>query len=102
MSIEGFHNPRPVGTPRLAPSRRRRSSEWPSIPVQTNPPTVLAPVKERPGDAEPSRTGSLPAVLDRRSPRRPAQGAGRDGKMIAAKPKDAAKKEDKMPPDRIP
>jgi hypothetical protein len=58
---------------------------------------VLAPVKERPGSAKPGRADSLPAILDRRSARRPAQSAGRDGKMIAAEPKDAAKKENQMP-----
>jgi hypothetical protein len=66
------------------------------------PAAVLAPVKERPGSPEPSRTDSLPAVPDRRFARRPAQAAGRDGKMIAAEPKDAAKKQQEIPSDRIP
>jgi Integrase core domain len=96
--IEGFYNP-----------RRRHSSlgylspaafEQRAIdPGAHKPAAVLAPVKERPGNAEPGRADSLPAVLDRRSARRPTQRAGRDGKMIAAEPKDAAKKEDKMPSD---
>jgi hypothetical protein len=60
---------------------------------------VLAPLKERPGNAEPGCTDSLPVVLDRRSARRPAQRAGRDEKMIAAEPKDAAEKENKMSSD---
>jgi putative transposase len=98
--IEGFYNP-----------RRRHSSlgylspaafeERALDPGAHHPAAVLAPVKERPGDAESGRAGTLPAVLDRRSARRPPQRAGRDGKMIAAEPKDAAKKEDEMPSDRI-
>jgi hypothetical protein len=44
----------------------------------------------------------MPAILDNRSARRPAQSAGRDGKMIAAEPKDAAKKQDEIPSGRIP
>ena len=71
-------------------------------PGAHHPAAVLAPVKERPGSLEPGRTESLPAVLDRRSARWPAQSAGRDGKMIAAEPKDAAKKQHEMPSDRIP
>lgn len=96
--IEGFYNP-----------RRRHSSlgylspaafEQRAIdPGAHHPAAVLAPVKERPGNAEPGRAYSLPAVLDTRSPRRPAQRAGRDEKMIAAEPKDAAEKEDKMSSD---
>jgi putative transposase len=96
--IEGFYNP-----------RRRHSSlgylspaafEQRALdPGAHHPAAVLAPVKARPGNAEPSRTDSLPAVLDRRSARRPMQRAGRDEKMIAAEPKDAAKKENKMPSD---
>jgi hypothetical protein len=66
------------------------------------PAAVLAPVKERPGSLGPSRTDNLTAVLDRRSARWPAQSAGRDVKMIAAEPKDAAKKQDEMPSGRIP
>jgi putative transposase len=98
--IEGFYNP-----------RRRHSSlgylspvafEQRAIdPSAHHPAAVLAPVKERPGDAEPGPTDSLPAVLDRCSARRPAQYAGRDEKMIEAEPKDAAKEEDKMSPDQI-
>ena len=71
-------------------------------PGAHHPAAVLAPVKERPGSLEPGRTESLPAVLDRRSARWPVQSAGRDGKMIAAEPKDAAQKQGEMPPDQIP
>ena len=96
--IEGFYNP-----------RRRHSSlgylspaafEQRAIDPGAHHPAVgLAPVKERPGNAAPGRTHSLLAVLDRRSAHRPTQRAGRDGKMIAAEPKDAVEKEDKMPSD---
>ena len=96
--IEGFYN-----------QRRRHSSlgylspaafEQRAIdPGAHNPAAVLAPVKKRPGNDEPSRTDSLPAVLDRRSALRPTQRAGRDEKMIAAEPKDDSKKEDKMSSD---
>jgi Integrase core domain len=99
--IEGFYNP-----------RRRHSSlgyfspvvfEQKAInPSAHHPAAVLAPIKERPGDAEPSPADSLPAVLDRRSARRPPQPAGRDEKMIATKPKDPAKEEDKIASDQIP
>jgi len=99
--IEGFYNP-----------RRRHSSlgylspaafEQRALdPGAHHPAAVLAPVKARPGGAGSSRTGSLPAVLDRRSARRPAQREGRDEKMIAAEPKDAAEQGDKMPSERIP
>jgi putative transposase len=99
--IEGFYNP-----------RRRHSSlgylspvafEQTAIdPSARHPAAGLAPVKERPGNAELGLTDSPPAVLDRRSARRPAQPAGRDEKIIAAEPKDPAKEEDKMAPDQIP
>jgi hypothetical protein len=99
--IEGFYN-----------QRRRHSSlgylspaafEQRAIdPGAHHPAAVLAPVKERPGDAEPGRIDSLPTVLDRPCARRPAQRAGRDEKRIAAEPKEAAKKEDKKPPDQLP
>jgi len=59
-------------------------------PGAHDPAAVLAPVKERPGNAEPSCSASLPAVLDRRSAQRPKLRAGRDGKMIPAEPKDVA------------
>jgi putative transposase len=94
--IEGFYNPRrrhsSLGY--LSPAAFEQRAIDPSA---HHPAAGLAPVKERPGNAEPSRDDSLPAVLDRRSARRPTQRAGRDGKMIAAEPKDAAKKERKMP-----
>jgi hypothetical protein len=99
--IEGFYNPRrrhsSLGY--LSPAAFEKRALDPGA---HHPAAVLAPVKERPGNPEPSRADSLPAALDRRSARRPAQRAGRDGKMIAAEPKDAAKKERTMPSDQIP
>jgi transposase InsO family protein len=92
--IEGFYNP-----------RRRHSSlgylspaafeDRALDPGAHEPAAVLAPVKERPGNIQASRTASLPAVPDRRCARRPLQRAGRDEKMIEAE------QEDKMPSDRI-
>jgi putative transposase len=58
---------------------------------------VLAPVKERPGNAAASRIDIVPAVLDGRSTRQPWQRAGRDEKMLSAEPKDSLKEEDTMP-----
>jgi putative transposase len=99
--IEGFYNPRRrhSALAYLSPAAFEQRAHDPSA---HDPAAVLAPVKERPGNAEPSRADSLPAVLDRRSARRPVQPAGRDGKMIAAEPKDAGKKQDEMPSGRIP
>src|SRR4029450_4037268 len=99
--IEGFYNPRRRLPPPafLPPAAFDQRAIDPGAP---HPAAVLAPVKERPGNAEPGRTDSLPAVLDRPPARRGAQGAGRDGKMIAAEPKDASKKEGKMPSDWLP
>ena len=102
--IEGFYNPRrrhsslgylsPIAFERqcatvtLEPDARERA-------------VVLTPVKERPGNIAASRTAVLPAVLDSRSTRQHRQCAGRDEKMLAAKPKDHHK-EDRMPSDQIP
>jgi putative transposase len=99
--IEGFYNPRRrhSSLAYLSPAAFEQRAHDPDA---HDPAAVLTTVKERPGNAEPSRTDSLPAVLDRRSARRPTQRAGRDGKMIAAEPKDAAKKEDTLPSDQIP
>jgi putative transposase len=70
--IEGFYNPRrrhsSLGY--LSPAAFEKSALDPGA---HDPAAVLAPVKERPGNAEPSRTVSLPAVLDRRSARPPTQ-----------------------------
>jgi hypothetical protein len=44
----------------------------------------------------------VPALLDSRSTRRRRKCAGRDGKMLAAKPKDYPKEEDRMRSDQIP
>ena len=63
---------------------------------------VLAPVKERPGSIAANRTAGVAAVLDSRSTRRRRKCAGRDGKMLAAEPKDYPKEEDRMQSDQIP
>jgi putative transposase len=103
--IEGFYNP-----------RRRHSSLGYLSPVtferhfaaMTLEPgahqhaVVLAPVKERPGSIAANRTAGVPAVLDSRSTRRRRKCAGRDGKMLAAEPKDYPKEEDRMRSDQIP
>ena len=70
--IEGFYNPRrrhsSLGY--LSPSAFEKRAIDPGA---HKPAAVLATVKKRPGNAEPGRADSLPAVLDRRSARRPAQ-----------------------------
>jgi putative transposase len=99
--IEGFYNPRrrhsSLGY--LSPAAFEKRALDPGA---HHPAAVLTPIKERPGNAEPSRADNLPAVLDRRSARRPTRRTGRDGKMIAAEPKDATKMEDKLSSDQIP
>jgi len=96
--IEGFYNP-----------RRRHSSLGYLSPVKfecqftaSRPgahehAVVLAPVKERPGNAAARRTPGATAVLDRGSTRQPRGRAGRDEEMLAAEPKDGLKKEDRTP-----
>jgi transposase InsO family protein len=97
--IEGFYN-----------SRRRHSSlgylspikfecqlvETTLAPGAHEHAVVLAPVKERPGTVAPSRTASVPAVLDSRSTRQPRERARRDEKILSAEPKDRPKEEDRM------
>jgi putative transposase len=98
--IEGFDNPRrrhsSLGY--LSPIKfERQFAETTLDPGAREPAVVLAPAKERPGNVTAVCTASVPAVLDSRSTRQPWKLAGRDGKMLAAEPKDALKKEDRMP-----
>ncbi len=97
--IEGFYNP------------RRRHSSLGYLSPATFETRALDPGalhachrararQGRPGNIEPSRTVNMPAILDRRFSRQPSEHAGRDEKMIQAKPKDATEKEDKMPSDQ--
>jgi len=98
--IEGFYNPhrRHSSLGYLSPvAFERRNLE----PGAHQPASVLAPVKERPGNLEASRTGNVPAVLDRHSTRCPHLRAGRDGKILSAEPKDGNNEEDRIQPDAV-
>src|ERR1700688_4198810 len=98
--IEGFFNPRrrhsSLGY--LSPIKfERQFAETTLDPGAREPAVVLAADKERPGNVIAVCTASVAAVPDSRSTRQPWKLAGRDGKMLAAEPKDALKKEDRMP-----
>ena len=99
--IEGFYNPR----------RRHSSLGYLSPaafetrafdPGAHQPAIVLASVKDGLENAGPSRTVSMPAILDRRFSRWPTERAGRDEKMIQAEPKDATKRRTKCRQTRYP
>jgi hypothetical protein len=99
--IEGFYNPRrrhsSLGY--LSPVTFERQFATMTLePGAHQHAIALTPVKERPGNVTASRTAGMPAVLDSRSTRRRRKRAGRDGKMLAAEPKDCSKQEDRMPP----
>ena len=103
--IEGFYNPRrrhsSLGY--LSPITFERHFAAVTLePGAHQHAVVLAPVKERPGSIAANRTAGVPAVLDSRSTRRRRKCAGRDGKMLAAEPKDYPKEEDRMRSDQIP
>jgi putative transposase len=103
--IEGFYNPRrrhsSLGY--LSPITFERHFAAVTLePGAHQHAVVVAPVKERPGSIAANRTAGVPAVLDSRSTRRRRKCAGRDGKMLAAKPKDYPKEEDRMRSDQIP
>jgi putative transposase len=103
--IEGFYNPRrrhsSLGY--LSPITFERHFAAVTLePGAHQHAVVLTPVKERPGSIAANRTAGVPAVLDSRSTRRRRKCAGRDGKMLAAKPKDYPKEEDRMRSDQIP
>src|SRR3954453_3345967 len=103
--IEGFYNPRrrhsSLGY--LSPVTFERQFATMTLePGADQHAIVLAPVKDRPGTAPASRTAAVPAVLDSRSTRRRRKCAGRDGKMLAAEPKDYPREEDTTPSNQIP
>jgi putative transposase len=103
--IEGFYNPRRRHSSLryLSPIKfERQFADATLEPGAHEHAVVLAPVKERPGNVAASFTVNLPAVLDSRSTRRRRKCAGRDGKMLAAEPKDYPKEEDRMRSDQIP
>jgi putative transposase len=97
--IEGFYNPRRrhSSLAYLSPMKfESQFSETSLGPGAHEHAVVLAPVKERPGNLAASRTVCVSAVLDSRSTRQPRLHAGRDEKMLSAKPKDRPKEEDRM------
>jgi putative transposase len=103
--IEGFYNPRRRHSslgylPPIAFEHQQAQTTL--EPEAREHGRVLAAVKERPGNEATSRTASPPAVLDRRSTRRPWQCAGRDEKMRSAEQKDRHQEEDRMPSNQIP
>ena len=103
--IEGFYNPRrrhsSLGY--LSPITFERQFATMTLePGAHQHAIVLAPVKERPGNVAASRTAGMPAVLDSRSTQRRRKCAGRDGKMLAAEPKDYPREEDTKPSNQIP
>ena len=103
--IEGFYNPRhrhsSLGY--LSPIIFERHFAAVTLePGAHQHAVVLAPVKERPGNIAANRAAGVPAVLDSRSTRRRRKCAGRDGKMLTAKPKDYPKRRTECGQTRYP
>jgi putative transposase len=103
--IEGFYNPRrrhsSLGY--LSPIKFERHFAAVTLePGASQHAVVLAPVKERPGNIAANCSAGVPAVLDSHSTRRRRKCAGRDGKMLAAEPKDYPKEEDRIRSHQIP
>jgi putative transposase len=103
--IEGFYNPRrrhsSLGY--LSPIKFER--HFAAVTLEPGAPqhaVVLAPVKERPGNIAANCSAGVPAVLDSHSTRRRRKCAGRDGKMLAAEPRDYPKEEDRIRSHQIP